>query len=58
MDLVGLMSKKKSTKFVQVHKVIFEIIRHIQIKVYIQTSMEPKIGAFYSNNKVSAHGFS
>ena len=58
MDLVGQMSKKKSTKFVKVLKVIFETIWRIQIKVYTQSSMEPKIWAFYFNNEVSAHGFS
>ena len=57
MDLVGQMSKK-NTKFVRVLKVIFETIRCIQIKVYTHPSMEPKNWAFYSNNEVSAHGFS
>ena len=30
-------------------------IRHIQIQIYTQTYIEPKYGAFYLKNKVSAH---
>ena len=28
----------------------------IQVQVYTQTSIEPKYGAFYLKNEVSAHG--
>ena len=31
-------------------------IRHIQIQIYPQTYVEPKYGAFYLKNEVSAHG--
>ena len=34
----------------------FGEIWHIQIQIYPQTSIEPKYGAFYLKNKVSAHG--
>ena len=30
-------------------------IRHIQIKIYPKTYIEPKYGAVYLKNKVSAH---
>ena len=32
--------------------------RHIQIKIYHETSFEPKWGAVYSNNDVSKHTLS
>ena len=31
-------------------------IRRIQIQIYPQTSIEPKYGAFYLKDEVSAHG--
>ena len=31
-------------------------MRHIQIQKYPQTYVEPKYGAFYLKNEVSAHG--
>ena len=34
----------------------FGEIWRIQIQIYPQTSIEPKYGEFYLNNKVSAHG--
>ena len=37
-------------------EVIFPKIRHIQIQIYPQTYIEPKYGAFYLKNEVSAHG--
>ena len=40
----------------QVLRGTFEEIWRIQIQIYPQTSIEPKYGAFYLTNKVSAHG--
>ena len=34
---------------------LYKLIWHIQTKVYLQSSIEPKYGAFCLNNKVSAH---
>ena len=41
----------------QVLRGTFGEIRCIQIQLYYQTSIQPKCGAFYLTNKVSAHGF-
>ena len=41
----------------QVLRGTFRGIWSIQIQIYPQTSIEPKYGAFYLTNKVSAHGF-
>ena len=35
---------------------VFWKIRHIQIKIYPQTPIEIKYGAFYLKNKVRVHG--
>ena len=40
----------------QVLRGTFWEIRHIQIQIYPQTSLEPKYGAFNLKNEVSAHG--
>ena len=37
-------------------EVLFWKIQHIQIQIYPQTYIEPKYGAFYLKNKVSAYG--
>ena len=42
--------RQKSKNF----KVLFSQIWHIQIKIYHQTYIEPKYGAFYSNNEFTA----
>ena len=40
----------------QVLQGIFGEIWRVQIQMYLQTSFEPKYGAFNLENKVSAHG--
>ena len=46
----------KSTRIYKVLTGTFLEICHIQIQIYPQTYIEPKYGAFYLKNKVSAHG--
>ena len=41
----------------QVLRGTFGEIWRIQIQLYHQTSIQPKYGAFYLTNEVSAHGF-
>ena len=41
----------------QVLRGTFGEIWRIPIQLYHQTSIQPKYGAFYLTNKVSAHGF-
>ena len=48
--------KEKSTKATNLIKGTFWKIRRIQIQKYPQTSIEPKYGAFYLNDKVRVHG--
>ena len=40
----------------QVLRGTFGEILRIQIRIYPQTSIEPRYGAFYLTNEVSAHG--
>ena len=40
----------------KIHRGTFWKIRYIQIQIYPQTYIEPKYGAFYQKNEVSAHG--
>ena len=40
----------------QVFRGTFGEIWRIKIKIYPQTSIEPKVGPFYLTNEVSAHG--
>ena len=40
----------------QVLRGTFGEIWRIQIQIYHETSIEPKYGAFYMKNEVSAHG--
>ena len=45
-----------SNRIEKVLRGTFWKIRHIQIQIYPQTYIEPKYGAFYLKNEVSAHG--
>ena len=46
----------KSIRMEKAPRCTFWGIWRIQIQIYPQTSIEPKDGAFYMTNKVSAHG--
>ena len=56
MDLVENIDINKNLDQKELIGSFWEIWR-IQIQIFPQTSIKPKYGAFYLNNKVSVHGY-